>query len=265
MSNGKTVFITGASRGIGAGLALAFAVEGYEYIGINYSRDGQGAAETAEKVRALGARCGIYQADVSSYGDCERALTGFIQDAGKIDVLINNAGGGLRIPTGGFEKMPIEYWDQQIGLNLNAAAYTSHLALRDMLEKGTRGAIINISSVHGTVTWVKRKMLPYCAAKAGVEMLTKALGVEVAKYGIRVNCIAPGFIKTQATTRYSPDQLEGFERKIPAGVLGEPADLAPMALLLADEEKSRFIIGQTFTIDGGQSIDGAIDNMMYDY
>ena len=96
-------------------------------------------------------------------------------------------------------------------------------------------------------------------------MLTKTLGVEVAKYGINVNCIAPGFIQTKLTTRYTEEQIAAFERKIPAGVLGRPDDIVHMALLLADEEKSRFIVGQTFVIDGGQSIDGAIDSMMYDF
>ena len=98
-----------------------------------------------------------------------------------------------------------------------------------------------------------------------MNMFTKALGVEVARHGIRVNCIAPGFIKTQLTTRYTQEQVDAFERKIPSGILGRPEDIVPMALLLADEEKARFIVGQTFVIDGGQSIDGAIDSMMYDF
>lgn len=265
MSNGRSVLITGASRGIGAALAAAFAEEGYEYVGINYHNDSSKAAETAERVRGFGARAGLYQADISDSGECGRMIREFIRDAGKINVLINNAGGAQQIPGGGFEQMPVEYWDRQIRLNLSCAAYTSRIAVRDMIERGVRGRIINISSIHGTVTWVKRKALPYCAGKAGMNMFTKALGVEVAKYGINVNGIAPGFIQTKLTTRYTPAQVEAFKRKIPAGTLGRPEDIAPLALLLADEEKARFIVGQTFTVDGGQSIDGAIDSMMYDF
>lgn len=265
MNNGRSVLITGASRGIGAAIAKGFAREGYSFVGINYHSDEAGARAVAEEVRANGAHAEIYQADVSDSGDCQRLMEQFISDTGKIDVLINNAGGAQTIPAGSFAEMPVEYWDRQIRMNLSCAAYCSRIAIGDMLAKGTQGRIINISSVHSQVTWVKRKALPYCAGKAGMNMFTKALGVEVARHGIRVNCIAPGFIKTQLTTRYTQEQVDAFERKIPSGILGRPEDIVPMALLLADEEKARFIVGQTFVIDGGQSIDGAIDSMMYDF
>lgn len=265
MSNGKSVLITGASRGIGAAMAIGFAKEGYSFIGINYSRDIEGAQSVAKTVEELGTQAQIYGCDVSESEECEKMLTKFIKDAGKINVLVNNAGGALKIPGGGFEDMPMEYWDKQIRLNLNSAAYCSRPAVKNMIDNGIHGRIINISSVHGQVTWVKRKMLPYCAGKGGLNMFTKALGVEVAKYGINVNCIAPGFIQTKITTRYDEAEINAFKRKIPAGVLGSVDDITPLALLLADEKKSRFIVGQTFVVDGGQSIDGAIDSMMYNY
>ena len=262
----RTVLITGASRGIGAGIAKAFAKEGYRFIGINYFHDEDAAKAVAQEAETAGARAALYQANVCESAECEQMVNSFIQDAGKIDVLINNAGGAQTIPAGGFEDMPVEYWDRQIRMNLSCAAYTSRIAVKDMIEKNIPGRIINISSVHSQVTWVKRKALPYCAGKAGMNMFTKTLGVEVAKHGININCIAPGFITTGLTTeRYSEAQINAFKRKIPAGVLGMPEDIAPTALLLADVEKSRFIVGQTFVIDGGQSIDGAIDSMMYDY
>ena len=93
-------------------------------------------------------------------------------------------------------------------------------------------------------------------------MLTKSLGVEVAKHGIGVNCIAPGFIMTKISSRYSERDMNGFLRKIPVGRLGCVDDITPLALFLADESKSGFIVGQTFTVDGGQSIDGVIDCML---
>ncbi|HBG76181.1 MAG TPA: hypothetical protein DDW86_04405 [Clostridiales bacterium] len=265
MNNGKNILITGASRGIGAALAKAFAREGYAFVGVNYFSDEPGAQTVAEEIRGAGADAALYQADVSSSADCRRMLDSFIGDTGRIDVLINNAGGAQDIPAGGFDEMTVEYWDRQIRLNLSSAAYCARFAVKDMIDKQAKGRIINISSVHSQVTWVKRKALPYCAGKAGMNMFTKALGVEVAKYGIRVNGIAPGFIQTKLTTRYTAEQIAAFQRKIPAGVLGQPSDIVPVALLLADEEKSRFIVGQTFVVDGGQSIDGAIDSMMYDF
>ena len=184
---------------------------------------------------------------------------------GKIDVLVNNAGGALKIPEGEFKDMPMEYWDSQIDLNLNSAAYCSRYAVADMIEKGTKGKIINISSIHSQVTWVRRKMLPYSAGKGGLNMFTKALGVEVAKYGINVNGIAPGLIFTKLAERYSPEDLASFSRKIPFGNGGTTDDIVPMILFLADHEKSRFIVGQTIFVDGGQSIDGSIESMNFKF
>lgn len=259
----KSVLITGSSHGIGAACAEAFAKEGYD-LGINYCNSPDGAMEVAEKCRALGADAQVYKADVSKREDCEAMLNAFIDHFGKIDVLVNNAGGALKMPKGGFVDMPMEYWDSQINLNLNSAAYCSHVAARDMVEKGVHGAIINISSVHSLVTWVKRKALPYSAGKAGLNMFTKSIGVELIKYGINVNAIAPGLVYTKIMSRYSDRDIEGFNRKIPIGHGGQPEDIVPMVLFLADKEKSRFIVGQTIFIDGGQTIDGAIDCMLED-
>ena len=257
----KSVLITGSSHGIGAACAVAFAKEGYD-VGVNYCSSLADAQKVADECRALGADAQIYQADVSCREACEIMLNAFIAHFGKIDVLVNNAGGALKMPRGGFIDMPMDYWDKQIDLNLNAAAYCSRVAARDMVDKGVKGAIINISSIHSQVTWVRRKALPYSAGKAGLNMFTKSIGVELIKYGINVNCVAPGLIYTHIMSRYSDKNIEGFNRKIPAGYGGVPDDITPMVLFLADKEKSRFIVGQTIFIDGGQSIDGAIDNML---
>lgn len=257
----RNVLITGSSHGIGEAAALAFAQQGYN-VGINCNRNPDLAEEVAKKARAFGVKANVYIADVADSAEVERMMNAFFADFGHIDVLVNNAGGALKMPSGGFDEMPVDYWDYQVRLNLSQAAYTSRLAIKNMKEHGIHGRIVNISSVHASVTYVRRKALPYCAAKAGLEMLTKALGVEAIKYGINVNCIAPGFISTHATTRYNEAELNAFLRKIPAGRLGKVEDVVPMILFLADEEKSRFLVGQTIVIDGGQSIDGAIDYML---
>ena len=259
----KSVLITGSSSGIGAACAVAFAKEGYD-VGINYCSSAESAQQVAEQCRALGADAQVYGADVSDCAQCERMIALFIGHFGKIDVLVNNAGGALKMPKGGFVDMPMDYWDKQIDLNLNAAAYCSRAAAKDMVEKDVKGAIINISSIHSAVTWVRRKALPYSAGKAGLNMFTKSIGVELIRHGINVNCIAPGLIYTHIMSRYSDRDVTGFNRKIPAGHGGLPEDITPMVLFLADKQKSRFIVGQTIFIDGGQLIDGAIDNMLDD-
>lgn len=257
----KTVLITGSSSGIGAAAAVAFAKTGYD-VGVNYHKSPDGARAVVDQCRAKGAQAECWQADVSQRADCERLLAAFIDRFGKIDVLVNNAGGALKMPAGGFVDMPLEYWDSQIALNLSSAAYCSHFAAKDMVQKGTQGAIINISSIHSQVTWVRRKPLPYSAGKAGMNMFTKSIGVELIQYGINVNGIAPGLIYTKLADRYAPEDVAGFNRKIPAGHGGKTGDIVPMILFLADKEKSGFIVGQTIFIDGGQSIDGAIDRML---
>ena len=262
----RNILITGSSHGIGAGCAIAFARDEGANIGICGHKSPEGAEEVARQCEAYGVKTKIYLGDVGNHDFCKGIMEDFIATFGKIDVLINNAGGALQIPggpKGEFKDMPMEYWDSQIALNLNAAAYLSRYAVADMIEKGTEGRIVNISSIHGQVTWVHRRMLPYCAGKGGLNMFTKALGVEVAKYGIRVNCVAPGLIFTKVISRYSEADLRAFNHKIPVGRGGTVEEVVPMIQFLADIEKARFIVGQVICVDGGQSCDGTIESMNF--
>ncbi|MBQ7771510.1 MAG: SDR family oxidoreductase [Bacteroidales bacterium] len=262
----RNILITGSSHGIGAGCAIAFARDEGANIGICGNRNPDSAAEVARQCEAFGVRTKVYIGDVGSHDFCKEMMEDFIRTFGKIDVLINNAGGALQIPggpKGEFKDMPMEYWDSQIALNLNSAAYLSRYAVEDMIAKKTEGRIVNISSVHGQVTWVHRRMLPYSPAKAGLNMLTKALGVEVAKYGIRVNCVAPGLIFTKLAERYSKEDLTSFSHKIPVGRGGTVEEIVPAIQFLADIEKTRFIVGQVLGVDGGQSCDGSIESMNF--
>ena len=259
MSNkDKSVLVTGSARGIGAAIAIEFAREGYGYIGINYSKDKENALKTAEIIQSIGADVKLVQADVRKDEECRKMISGFVDDFGKIDVLVNNAGGALKVPDGEYMDMPVEYWDSQIALNLSAAAYCSRYALKDMKSKKAKGRIINISSQLSYRGWVQRKLLPYSSAKGGLNMFTSTLANEVAKYGIVVNGIAPGFILTQATSRYNEAQKQQYIDRIPAGFLGQPEDIAHLAVFLADEVKTRYIIGQTILVDGGQLGDGSL-------
>ena len=253
----KNALVTGSSSGIGAAIAIAYAKQGIN-VGLTYNRRKEGGEETKRICESYGVKAELYQVELSNREECCALMEKFLKDFGTIDILVNNAGGALKIPKGEFEDLPLDYWDSQINLNLNAAAYCSQYAIRNMKQNNIKGNIINISSVHGTISWVKRKFLPYCAGKGGLDMLTKALAVEVAPYGIRVNGIAPGFIKTGVSSRYTPEQTKNFTDHIPAGILGETDDIVPMALFLSDENNTRFIVGQTFHIDGGQSVTGMI-------
>ena len=150
----RNVLVTGSSHGIGAAAAIAFAKEGCN-VGINCCKNPEGAMEVAKQCEAYGVKTKIYVADVSKHDDCKNMVEDFIKTFGKIDVLVNNAGGALKIPDGEFKDMPMEYWDSQIDLNLNSAAYCSRYAVADMVEKGTKGKIINISSIQdGLITFV---------------------------------------------------------------------------------------------------------------
>ena len=259
----RNVLVTGSSHGIGAATAIAFAKLG-DNVGIVYNKTKDGAEATAAACREYGVDVQIFKADLSVRDECVKLMEEFLAHYKTIDVLINDAGGALQIPKGEFVDMPLDYWDSQIALNLNAAAYLTQGAIRNMKANNIPGRIVNISSVHATVSWVRRKMLPYCAAKAGIEMFTKAIAVEVAKYGIRVNCVAPGFIQTKLSDRYSERDVEGFKRKIAAGFLGQTEHIVPSILFLADVKNTEYIVGRTLTVDGGQTIDGIIDCMLED-
>ena len=260
----KNALITGSSHGIGAATAIALAKEGYN-VGITYCKNPEGAQGVQAQCLALGVKATIHQADLQLREDCEKLMAEFLAEHSTIDVLINNAGGALQIPKGEFEDMPLDYWDKQITLNLSSAAYCAQAAVKNMKENNIPGRIVNISSVHGFISWVKRKMLPYCAAKGGLEMFTKALAVEVAKYGIRVNAVAPGFIMTKLSDRYKPQDLEAFENRIPVGFLGQTEHIVPAILFMAGEESTRYITGQVLRVDGGQTVTGNIESMKEDF
>ena len=260
----KNVLVTGSSNGIGAASAIAFAQKGYN-VGITYCKNPDGAKRVQDECLKYGVEAKIYKADFQFREDSEKLMREFLADFGTIDVLVNNAGGALQIPQGEFEDLPLDYWDRQITLNLSSAAYCAQAAIRNMKENNIPGRIVNISSVHGSISWVKRKFLPYCAAKGGLEMMTKALAVEVAKYGIRVNCIAPGFIMTKLSDRYKESDLEAFTNRIPVGFLGQTEHIVPAILFMSDEENTRYITGQILRVDGGQTVTGNIESMKEEF
>lgn len=244
--NNKTAVITGASRGIGKAIAETFAADGYNVV-INYNNSQAEAQTTKEQLDKKGFSCSIFKADVSKYDEAKALIDFCVEQYGKIDVLVNNAGiSEIKLFT---DITPVE-WKTMIDTNLTSVFNCSQNALKYMISAHS-GSIVNISSMWG-VSGASCEV-HYSASKAGVIGLTKALAKEVGLSNIRVNCIAPGVIMTDMMKTFNQDELEAIKEEIPLNKFGTPEDVANMALFLASE-KAGFITGQVFGVNGGQVI-----------
>lgn len=238
---GKRALITGGTAGIGQAIAEAFAQAGAEVaiFGTNEER-GQKVVDTLNQSSK-----GMFtKVDVANTKDVENAIKGVVDAFGPIDILVNNAG---ITKDGLLMAMKEEDWDQVLDVNLKSCYNTCRAVVRSMM-KSRQGKIINISSVVGLTG--NPGQFNYCAAKAGMIGLTKALAKEVASRGIQVNCIAPGFIRTSMTDALTDVQKEQIIARVPLGRMGEAKDIAAAALFLAGPH-SDYITGQTLTVDGG--------------
>lgn len=239
----RTVLITGASRGIGAACAKAFAGNGDRVI-INYNRSEQQAVSLARSLRENGAEVGLIKADVSSSAEVSRMFSQIESEFGGADVLVNNAG---IAQTKLFTDITDEDWSRMLSVNLSSVFYCCRAALPYMIRQ-KRGRIVNISSMWGQVGGSCE--VHYSAAKAGVIGLTKALAMEEGPSGITVNCVAPGVIQTDMTSGYSEQDMQALRDETPTGTLGNPEDVARAVLFLAREQSS-FITGQVLGVNGG--------------
>jgi 3-oxoacyl-[acyl-carrier protein] reductase len=236
---GRTVLITGGARGIGRATAEKFAAEGARVAVAD--RDGAGAEAAAKELSRGAFPVEIDVADVASVG---RAVARVLETAGAIDVLINNAGITRDATLG---KTSDEAWDAVIAVNLTGTFNVGRAVAQHMVARG-RGAIVNASSivgVHGNFGQSN-----YVASKAGVVGLTRVWARELGRKGVRVNCIAPGFIATDMTAAMPREVLDGMKAKTPLGRLGGAEDVARAYAFLASDEAS-FINGQVLGVDGG--------------
>lgn len=243
---GKVVLVTGSSRGMGAAILEAFAAAGATCI-VNYLDDPAGenrrdAEETATKLRAHGVPVHILAANVSDYASVEGLMKQVVATAGGLDILVNNAG-ILRDRT--VRKMTPGEWQSVLQTNLDGVFFCSKLGAEVLRDNGR---IINIASIAGIVGF--HGQANYAAAKAGVIALTKVMAKEIARRGITVNAVAPGVIQTPMLAGLKPEVLAEYEKQIPVGRVGRPADVAHAVLFLACEESS-YITGQTLPITGG--------------
>jgi len=237
--------VTGAGRGIGRAIALALAEAGAR-VAINYNTSAQAALELAAEVAAAGGEARAWQADVSETDQAAALVDNVLQHFGRLDILVNNAGitrDNLLL------RMGEEDWDRVLAVNLKGYFNCCKAAIRPM-TRARRGRIINIASVVGLRG--NAGQVNYAAAKAGVIGLTKSLAREVGSRNITVNAIAPGFIETDLTRALTRDIREQMLKNIPLGRLGEPADVAGLAVFLAGPGAA-YITGQVIAVDGGMA------------
>jgi 3-oxoacyl-[acyl-carrier protein] reductase len=238
----KVALITGAGLGIGREIALAFAKEGCD-IAVCDIMEGP-AAETSKEIEGLGRKSGYFVVDVSKTVDVEAVVNKVVDKFGGINILVNNAG---ITKDALIMRMSESDWDAVLSVNLKGVYNFTKAAVRHMM-KARSGRIISVASVVGLMG--NPGQANYSASKAGVIGLTKSVAKELASRGITVNAIAPGFIKTRMTEALTDSQKQTLLDRIPLNRLGEPQDVANVAMFLASEWAS-YITGQVITVDGG--------------
>jgi 3-oxoacyl-[acyl-carrier protein] reductase len=244
----KVAIVTGSSRGIGLEIAMAMAREGADIV-INYSRSKDAAVAAVAEIEKLGRRALAVQASVTERSSVEHLVGCAVDKFGRVDVLVNNAGG---FPIKPFASVTDKEWDEVMALDLKSVFLCSQVALIGMRRQRS-GSIVNIASVSGLVGAVG--MVPYSAAKGGVIAFTKALAREVAPMGITVNAIAPGIIETDTALSVFPETaLKIYTTyQVPLGRLGRPADVIGLTVFLASAEAG-YITGQVYAVDGGYTM-----------
>jgi NAD(P)-dependent dehydrogenase (short-subunit alcohol dehydrogenase family) len=243
---GKRALITGASRGIGRGIAEVFADEGAD-VAVNYIASAEQAEEVAAGIRAKGRRAMTVKADVATRADVEPMIDKVWKELGPIDILVNNAGIETIV---GFLELTDEQWTRLVDVNLRGAWLCSQVLCRRVIAEGRKASIVHIGSIQAA------KVLPgrthYAPTKLGLEALTRNMSAEVTPQGIRVNCVHPGLIDTDMTAwvMKSPDILPNVLAQISLGRAGEPREIGTVAAFFASDEAS-YLTGQSIHVDGG--------------
>jgi NAD(P)-dependent dehydrogenase (short-subunit alcohol dehydrogenase family) len=241
--HGKTALVTGASKGVGKGIAMELARAGCD-VALNYNSDGDGAGATADEIRAAGGRAFPVQANVGISAEVDRMFHEILTRFARLDILVNNA--GMQTWKSLLDLEEAE-WDRVIATNLKGCFLCTQRAARRMKEAGG-GRIVNIGSGCNKIPFPN--LVDYTASKGGIEMFTKVSAVELGRYGITVNCVAPGAIEIERTKLESADYAGTWAKLTPLRRVGQPADVARAVAFLAGDGAA-FITGQTIWVDGG--------------
>ena len=242
---GKIAVITGSSRGVGRGVALAYAKEGASVVA-NYCSNEDAAGEVVASIREMGGRAVPFRADVAKAAEAEALVQKAIEEFGGLDILVNNA--GLSRPAM-LLKMSEDEWDQVVDVHLKGTFFCTQSAARHMTQQ-KRGKIINVTSVAGIVGTVGQ--INYSAAKGGLISFTKSAARELARYHICVNVISLGIVATDMTEKIRTDEKlrEIYMNRILLKRFAEPDDISPAFVFLGSDESS-YITGQLLCVDGG--------------
>jgi NAD(P)-dependent dehydrogenase (short-subunit alcohol dehydrogenase family) len=257
---GRTAFVTGASRGIGAAIARSLATQGAT-VAVGYSSNADAAEAVKKEIEATGAEASVHQGNVGSAEDCKRTIDEVIETHGRLDILVNNAGITADKPV---LKMEEDEWYKVLAVNLSGAFFMSQAALGHMIERGT-GRIVNISSIIGQIGNIGQAN--YAASKSGLFGLTMTMALEAAQQlkkkddydpdgiGVTVNAVAPGFIETDMVASVPEKVIEGIKKQIPIGRLGRPDEIARVVHFLCADASS-YITGQAWAVNGGMEMSG---------
>jgi NAD(P)-dependent dehydrogenase (short-subunit alcohol dehydrogenase family) len=250
--DGKQLFITGGSRGLGREMALAIAEAGADVILVG--RDPTSLEKTADDIRERGRAATTIVADVGVPAEAERACQQALRQCEKIDILVNNVGGRrIDIPT---TEMPLDKWQWILDLNLTSTFVCTKLIGGAMVARGGPGRVINVASISGMVANRGIGGRGYETSKAAVIQFTRATAADWAPLRVTVNAICPGGFMTEPNQRWAqlnPEMIQTFKSQIPAGDFGQPEDLGPLAVYLASDA-SRYMTGAALVIDGGYTL-----------
>ncbi len=242
--DGKIALVTGASRGIGRGIALEFAREGAD-VAVNYRREAAAAHETVRAIEALGRSAIAIRADVADWPQVQGMVQQALERFGHLDIVVANSGIASRVQP--VWDLDVEHWHKVVGVNLHGVFYTCKATAKHLIDR-RQGSIILISSVGADMCGAMGA--PYYVAKAGVNALTKSLAKECAPAGVRVNCVAPGVVMTDMGDRMLKFHGEALLSTIPLGRAGQPEDIGKAAVYLASDDAS-FVTGKILRVDGG--------------
>jgi len=253
---GQKALVTGANSGIGRAVAIALGEAGADVV-VNYVRGEDAAQKVIDTITASGSKARAIHADVSQEEQVQQMFREAIQEFGTLDILINNA--GLQ-QDAAFDQMTLQQWNTVIGVNLTGQFLCAREAVREFKRRGIRpevsvaaGKIICISSVHETIPWAGHAN--YAASKGGVMLLMKSMAQELAPQRIRVNSICPGAIRTPINKPAwdTPEAYKALLKLIPYQRIGEPEDIARVAVFLASDQ-SDYIAGASIFVDGGMTL-----------